>query len=317
VVSYLIQRLIQAIVVIVLVSILIFLIMRLLPADPILIYMSQTDIQSYSTEKLEEMRHELGLDRSLPIQYFKWMANVLQLDLGTSFYYKEKVSVLIGRALPKTVHIGILAFLLSAIVGVLFGVLSAIRRGSWIDNVITLVSNLGVVLPTFWLGILLIYLFAFKLEILPTYGYTSPFDNFWLSTKQIILPVLVLCALPLCLVTRQTRSSMLEIRQQDYIRTAWSKGLKERLVVQRHMLKNSLIPVITVIGMGVPHIFAGSVLVETVFNISGMGQLLVNATNSLDYNLLQGGILIIVAVVVFTNLLVDISYSWIDPRVRY
>ena len=316
-ISYIIQRLIQAIIVIILVSIIIFLIMRILPADPLLIYLSQDEITYYTEEKLEEFRHELGLDKSLPMQYVDWISGVLHLDLGDSFNYKQKVTTLIGRALPKTVHIGIVAFILSAILGIIFGILAAIRRGTWVDNIITPLSNLGVVLPQFWLGILLIYFFAYKWGVLPTYGYTSPFDDFWLSTKQIIMPVIVLGSLPLCLVTRQMRSSMLEITGQDYIRTAWSKGLNEKLVIQRHMLRNSLIPVITVMAMGVPHIFAGSVLVEVVFNISGMGQLLVNATTSSDYNLLQGGILIIVAVVVATNLLVDISYSWIDPRVRY
>ena len=315
--SYIIQRIFQAIIVIILVSIIIFTIMRTLPADPLLIYLSQDDIVYYTEEKLDELRHELGLDKSMPMQYIDWISGVVRLDLGDSFHYKQKVTTLIGRSLPKTVHIGIIAFILSGIFGIIFGILAAIRRGTWIDNFITPLSNLGVVLPQFWLGILLIYFFAYKLGWLPTYGYTSPFVDFWLSTKQIIMPVIVLMSLPLCLVTRQMRSSMLEIAGQDYIRTAWSKGLNEKLVIQKHMLRNSLIPVITVMAMGVPHIFAGSVLVEIVFNISGMGQLLVNATTSSDYNLLQGGMLIIVAVVVATNLIVDISYSWIDPRVRY
>ena len=315
--SYIIQRIFQAIIVIILVSIIIFTIMRTLPADPLLIYLSQDDIVYYTEERLDELRHELGLDKSMPMQYIDWISGVVRLDLGDSFHYKQKVTTLIGRSLPKTVHIGIIAFILSGIFGIIFGILAAIRRGTWIDNFITPLSNLGVVLPQFWLGILLIYFFAYKLGWLPTYGYTSPFVDFWLSTKQIIMPVIVLMSLPLCLVTRQMRSSMLEIAGQDYIRTAWSKGLNEKLVIQKHMLRNSLIPVITVMAMGVPHIFAGSVLVEIVFNISGMGQLLVNATTSSDYNLLQGGMLIIVAVVVATNLIVDISYSWIDPRVRY
>lgn len=315
--SYVIRRLFQAIIVILLVSIIIFLMMRLLPADPILIYVSRSEMESYTPEKLAAMRHEMGLDKSLPLQYFDWISGVVRADFGESFNYREKVLTVIGRYLPVTVHLGIFAFLLSGILGTVFGVLCAIRRGTWIDNIITPLSNLGVVVPSFLLGIILIYFFAFKWGVLPTNGYTSPFTDFWLSTRQIIMPVLVLSALPLCLVTRQTRSSTLEVSRQDYVRTAWSKGLSEKLVVIRHMLKNSLIPVVTVIGMGIPHIFAGSVLVEVVFNISGMGRLLVNATTSLDYNLLQGGIFIIAAVVVTCNLLVDISYSWIDPRVRY
>lgn len=316
-IGFVVRRLSLAIIVCLLVSIIVFLGMRILPADPLLIYVSQSDAASFTPEKMAEMRHEMGLDKSLPVQYADWISHVVQLDFGKSINYREKVVTLIGRRLPVTLNLGILAFLLSGILGILFGMLAGIRRGTWVDTVITTVSNLGVALPPFWLGILLIYIFSFKLALLPTYGYTSPFTNFWLSTRQVILPVIVLSALPLCLVTRQTRSSMLEVQHQDYIRTAWSKGLSEKVVVSRHILKNSLIPVITVIGMGVPVIFAGSVLVEVVFNIPGMGRLLVDAANSLDYNLLQGGILLISVVVVLCNLIVDISYSWLDPRVRY
>jgi peptide/nickel transport system permease protein len=316
-IGFTIRRLFLALVVCLIVSVIVFLGMRLLPADPLLVYLSQSDQASYSTEKLAEMRHEMGLDRPLPVQYGDWLSKVVRLDFGKSIAYKVNVLTLIGRRLPVTVHLGILAFILSGILGVVFGVLSGIRRGTWIDIVITAIANLGVALPPFWLGILLIYIFSFKLGVLPTYGYTSPFENFWLSTRQVILPVLVLSTLPLCLVTRQTRSSMLEVLHQDYIRTAWSKGLSERIIILRHALRNSLIPVITVMGMGVPLIFAGSVLVEVVFNIPGMGRLLVDAANSLDYSLLQGGILLITVVVVLCNLIVDISYSWVDPKVRY
>ena len=316
-IGFTVRRLVLALVVCLIVSIIVFLGLRLLPADPLLIYISQSDQSHYTPEKLAEMRHELGLDRSLPVQYGDWLFKVLRLDFGKSIAYRDNVLAMIGRRLPVTVHLGILAFILSGILGVVFGVLSGIRRGTWIDIIITTVANLGVALPPFWLGILLIYIFSFKLGVLPTFGYTSPFENFWLSARQVILPVLVLSTLPLCLVTRQTRSSMLEVLHQDYIRTAWSKGLTEKVVIIRHTLKNSLIPVLTVLGMGVPLIFAGSVLVEVVFNIPGMGRLLVDAANSLDYSLLQGGILLITVVVVLCNLIVDISYSWVDPRVRY
>jgi peptide/nickel transport system permease protein len=315
--AYIVKRIFQALIVCVLVSILIFVCLRLLPADPILIFITKSDAASYSPEMLDELRHELGLDKSLPMQYFDWVSKVIRLDLGNSFTFKQKVTELLLKRIPVSFHIGIISFILSGILGVIFGVLSGIRRGTWIDNIITPLSNLGVSLPTFWLGIILIYFFSFKWGWLPTYGYTSPFTDFWLSTKQLVMPVLVLMALPLCLVTRQARSSTLEVSRQDYVRTAWAKGLSEKVVITRHILKNCLIPIITVIGMGVPHIFAGEVLVEMVFNIPGMGRMLVDAVTSLDYNLLQSGVLFITIVVVFCNLVVDISYSWVDPRVRY
>ena len=171
--------------------------------------------------------------------------------------------------------------------------------------------------PVFWLGVLGIYFFGLKLGWLPLSGYTSPFEDFWYSIKQLIMPVICLSVIPLASTARQTRSSVLEIVHQDYIRTAWSKGLKEGQVIIRHALKNGLIPVITLLGIQVPIIFGGSVLVETVFNIPGMGRLLVNSVIAQDYPIVQACVLIMAMMVVFSNLLVDLSYGWLDPRIRY
>jgi peptide/nickel transport system permease protein len=185
------------------------------------------------------------------------------------------------------------------------------------DNVLTSLGNLGICVPVFWLGILLIYLFSHKLKWLPTFGYTSPFEDFWLSTKQIILPVLCIAAPGMASAVRLTRSSMLEVLRQDYIRTAWSKGLRERLVIIRHALKNGLIPVITLKGMTMANIVGGSVLIETVFSIPGMGRLMVEAIFSHDYIVIQGAILVVGIILLTVNLLIDLSYGWLDPRVRY
>jgi peptide/nickel transport system permease protein len=182
--------------------------------------------------------------------------------------------------------------------------------------IITL-SNLGITIPAFWLGLLLMYFFGLYLKWLPIMGYTSPFQNFWLNSKQLIMPVICLTVFPIASLARQTRSSMLEVLHQDYIRTAWSKGLRERIVIFRHALKNGIIPIITLTGMSVPIIVGGAVVVETVFNIPGMGRLAVTSLQNEDYPYSQGITLIVASVVLITNLIVDIAYSWADPRIRF
>ncbi|MGB9887876.1 MAG: ABC transporter permease, partial [Moorellales bacterium] len=256
--TYIARRLIHAVVVLVIVSIMVFLIMRLLPGDPLLIYIAQSaELQAMSPEMLQELRHEFGLDRPLVLQYLSWIWGVLHGDLGTSIYYREDVGKLLLERYPVTLHLGLLALAVGAVFGILAGMLAAVKRGTWADKLITPLSYMGITIPVFWLGILLIYLFGLKLRWLPIAGYTSPFENFWLSTKQAIMPVLCMSVFGLAANARQMRSSMLEVISQDYIRTAWSKGLSGRVVVLKHALKNSLIPVITLMGMGVGITFTG------------------------------------------------------------
>jgi len=293
--------------------------MHLMPGDPILMYISQDEYSeaSHTPEQIEALRHKFGLDRPIMVQYLDWMSGVIRGDLGVSILKETTVAYEIGVALPKTVHLGLMAFILSIIIGVPAGVICAVRRGKWMDTAVTTLANIGITAPIFWVGILLIYLFGLYLEILPIYGYTSPSDDFWMSTKQSILPVLCLTLFPLAGSARQTRSAMLEVLREDYIRTAWSKGLTERVIIMRHALKNSLIPVVTLKGMTIRAIFGGQVLVETIFNIPGMGRLAVDALFSNDYAVVQGTVLVIATVVTLANLLIDLSYSWLDPRVRY
>lgn len=315
---YILRRVLLALLVIILVTLMVFFVMRLLPGDPVMLYLSASQsLDSMSPEKINEIRHEYGLDRSLVVQYGMWLGGVLQGDLGTSISMQTKVTKLMIERYPVTVHIGLLAFIFSNILGIAVGLVAAIRRGTWIDTLVTGLAYLGVCVPVFWLGILMIYLFGLKLNVLPIAGYTSPFDNFWLSAKQSVMPVICLSIFGLAAIARQVRSSMLEVICQDYIRTAWAKGLSEQLVVMRHALKNSLIPIVTLIGMGVSMIFGGSVIVETVFAIPGIGRLMVTSLFGHDYVVVQSGVLIIAFIIIFTNLIVDISYGWIDPRIRY
>lgn len=236
---------------------------------------------------------------------------------GMSLFYREHVGTLLAERFPVTLYLGLTAFIISQILGILFGTISALRRGTGTDTAVTLLANLGITVPVFWLGILLIYVFGLKLDWLPRFGYTSPLVDFGRSVRQAVLPVICLAIFPLAAAARQTRSSMLEVIRQDYVRTAWAKGLKERVIVMKHVLKNGLIPVVTLAGISLSLILGGSVLVETVFNIPGMGRLVVEAVQSQDYAIIQAIILITAAMIVAVNLLVDVSYGWLDPRVRY
>ena len=317
--AYILRRLIQTVFVIIIVTLIVFFMMHLMPGDPILMYISQDEYAeaSVTPEQIEALRHKFGLDRPIMVQYLDWMSGVIRGDLGVSILNETTVAYEIGVALPKTVHLGLMAFILSIIIGVPAGVICAVRRGKWMDTAVTTLANIGITAPIFLVGILLIYLFGLYLEILPIYGYTSPSDDFWMSTKQSILPVLCLTLFPLAGSARQTRSAMLEVLREDYIRTAWSKGLTERVIIMRHALKNSLIPVVTLKGMTIRAIFGGQVLVETIFNIPGMGRLAVDALFSNDYAVVQGTVFVIATDVTLANLLIDLSYSWLDPRVRY
>ena len=317
--TYIIQRLIQAVIVLILVTLIVFFVMRLLPGDPLIIYVAMTaEVEAMPPEMLDQLRHEFGLDKPIMVQYVNWLKGIfLHLDFGTSIFYREKVSKLMLERFPVTLHLGVLALILGAVLGVLAGLLAAIRRGRWLDKIVTPLSYIGITMPVFWLGILLIYAFGLKLKWLPIAGYTSPLVDFWMSTKQIVMPVICLALFGLAANARQMRSSMLEVIQQDYIRTAWSKGLRERTVIIRHSLKNSLIPVITLMGMGVGIIFGGSVLIETVFAIPGVGRLLVSSIFGQDYVVVQAITFVIAVIVLMVNLIIDISYGWFDPRIRH
>jgi peptide/nickel transport system permease protein len=315
--QYLFRRLLQVIIILLLVTILIFGAMHFLPGGPLLLFFNQYGLTQLTQQNLDHFIHQYGLDKPLVVQYVDWLKNLAHGEFGTSIVSHKKVSTLLAQSLPITLHLGILAAIISTFLGVLSGTVAAVRRGTWLDTIVTFFSNIGQTVPIFWLGILGIFVFGLSLHWLPLSGYTSPFTNFGLSVRQIIMPVACLCVIPLSYFSRQTRSSVLEVVRQDYVRTAFSKGLRERVVILKHVLKNSLIPVITLIGIQVPMIFGGEVLIETVFNIPGLGRLTVNAILGQDLSIVMACCLIISAMAVFSNLAVDISYAFIDPRIRY
>ncbi len=315
-ISYLTRRVLQAIVVVLLASFLVFGIMHWLPGDPIMIYVTQDSYKQYTAEQIEDLRRQYGLDRPVIVQYGDWLGGVFTGDFGKSITRGTSVADDLARALPVTLYYGLTAFIFAHLIGIPMGIICAVRRGKWLDSTITALANIGMTVPIFWLGIILIYVFSLKLGWLPVGGYTPPTEDLAMSLQQLIMPAFCLALVPLAGSTRQTRSAMLDVIHQDYVRTAWAKGLKERAVVSRHVIKNGILPVVTLSGMAIPMVIGGSVLVENVFSIPGMGFLATQALFNKDYAVVQGVVLVVAIIVVFSNLLVDISYGYLDPRVR-
>ncbi len=317
--GYMIRRVFMGLIVILIVTILVFLLIRLLPGDPLLMYLTQQQFRDtlYDPAQLAQLQERFGLDKPLPMQYIDWIAGMFRGDFGESISLQEPVSKLILDRLPVTIHLSIIGAVFATVFGIGIGIICALRRGTWLDNVLTFLANIGITIPSFWAAIILLYIFGLKLHWVPIGGYTSPFEDFWLNTRQIVLPVFCLSLFGLAANARLTRSCMLDVIAQDYIRTAWAKGLKERVIVVRHTIKNGLIPLIANMGFLVAGLFGGSVIIETLFNINGVGRLLTSALLGQDYMIVQASTLLFTALITFSNIVVDISYGWLDPRIRY
>lgn len=316
--AYIIRRLLMAIVILIIVTLIVFFIMQLLPGDPLVIFLGrQAGTGSISQEQLDQLYVRYGLDKPVIVQYWNWISGVVQGDMGKSIYYHEDVGKLLLERFPVTLDLGIKSFVIYNVLGVIMGMVAALRRGKWLDTFATIISYIGVSIPVFWLGILLIYIFGLKLDWFPIIGFIPLTENVLKNIHHSVLPVFCLSLMGWAVIARQTRSSVLEVMSQDYIRTAWSKGLTERAVILRHILKNSLIPVITLMGIGLGLMFGGQVFVEEVFAIPGIGKLLVGSIFAQDYQVVQSATLVIATIVILVNLIVDISYGWLDPRIRY
>jgi len=315
--TFIIRRVLQSVVVLLLVSLLIFLAIRLLPGDPIYLLVFENTLSGLGEEEIAQLRHEFGLDRPMPVQYLDWLVGVFRGDLGTSIFTRAPVAKEIFRRLPITFEIGMWSIVLSAVIGVPLGIVSAVRRGQWMDQLVVSLSNVGITIPVFWLGLILMLVFGLHLGWLPVMGYTPLSEDVGMHFRRLVMPVICSSIGSIAAVARQTRSSMLEVIHQDYVRTARAKGLTENVIILKHALSNGLIPVITTIGLSIRGIVGGSTVIETVFSIPGMGRLLVNAVQSQDYAFVQGIILIIAAVVVLANLLIELAYAWADPRIRF
>jgi peptide/nickel transport system permease protein len=287
--------------------------LRLTPGDPAAILAGD----AANTEQIAQIRTTLGLDRSIPVQFGIWLGNMLSGDLGESFYYKQKVTTLIGQRLEPTVSLAALTTLIAVLVSVPLGVFAAWRFGGWFDRALMGFSVMGFSVPVFVLAYLLIWLVSLKLGWLPVQGYQRLADGFWPYLRHLLLPSITLSVIYIALIARVTRASVLEALGEDYIRTARAKGLPELRVLVRHALANAAVPIVTVIGIGVALLIGGVVVTESVYAIPGLGRLTVDAVLARDFPTIQGVILFFSFAYVLINLLVDVSYVFFDPRIRY
>ena len=311
--GYIIRRVLATIPVLVVVALVVFALIRFAPGDPAAIIAGQESTQ----EEVEGIRRQLGLDRPLPVQLGIWFRDILRGDLGQSILSKHEVSELIVQRVVPTLSLAVLTEIFALVVAIPIGVLAAWKANSWIDRVVMVFATLGFSIPVFWLGFILIFFFAVKIPLFPAAGYIAPSEDFFSYLHRLALPALATGVIIMALIARMTRATVLETLREDYVRTARSKGLSENIVLIRHALRNAALPIITVIGLGVAALLSGLVVTESVFGIPGLGRLLLNAIVSRDYPIIQGTILIISVVYVIINLLVDISYAFFDPRVRY
>ena len=303
--KYIIKKLLLMIPVLLGLTIIVFLILHLAPGDPV----HKVVGPNATPEVYENVKRSMGLDRPLIIQYFDYLGNLLKGDLGSSILQHRPVADIVMERFPITIGLGVRALLLSFLIAVPVGIIAAVNRNKLLDYFAMTFALVGISMPTFWFGMLLLYFFAYKLRLFPISGYGT-----W---KHLMLPVITMGLTDAAVIARMMRSSMLEVIGQDYIRTARAKGLKEKVVTNKHALKNALIPVITLLGMRMGWIIGGSVTLEIIFSIPGLGRTMVDSIFSRDYPVVQGSILILAASVMISNLIADILYAVVDPRIRY
>ena len=314
-ITYILRRLALMVPVAFLVTVGVFALARLSPADPVVVFAGE----DRDPVVLAQIRKDLGLDQPLPVQYVAWLTRAVQGDLGRSFQTKQRVSDAILERLPATFELGLAALAISITFALVIGILSAVKRNSVVDLLSTSITLMGVSFPTFFLGIVLILLFAYVIpgRIFPPGGYVPITQDVSENLRRLVLPAVTLATASLALNLRQVRSSLLDVFGHDYMRTARAKGLRERTVIARHALKNALIPVVTLIGIQIGAIIEGAVITETIFFWPGVGRLAVQAIPSNDYPVVQGVVLVSALSFMLSTLLVDILYAWIDPRISY
>ncbi len=313
--QYMIRRLLQIVPVLLIVTLMVFALMLAIPGDPARALVGPGE--ALDEEQLEIIRKEFNLDKPVLVQYGIWLSKVVRGDFGRSSQYQRPVLDELRTRAWVTLQFGIAAWVLAVVIAVPAGIISAVYRGRALDYIATLISIGGVAIPNFWFGIMAILVFGVYLGWLPAQGYVNIFEDPIEGLRHMILPVFALGITSCALIMRQTRSAMLEVLAQDYVRTARAKGMSEPVVIGVHALRNALLPVVTVFGLQTGRIFAGAVVIETVFGIPGMGNFMVLAIFARDFMVVQGGVLIMALAVLSANLLTDLIYAWLDPRIRY
>ena len=298
-------------------ALLVFLIMNIIPGDIALLIIGGDQGGDINPQELAKLREQLGLDRPFFVQFFSWLWGVMQFDFGTSLWTGAPVMEELAIRFPLTLEIAIAATIVSTLIAIPLGTIAAIRQDTWIDYVVRIISIGGLAIPAFWTGILIILFLVLMFEWSPPLEYVGLTEDPWANMKQLIWPIVSVGYRYAAVTTRMTRSTVLEVMREDYIRTAWAKGLQEKVVVIKHTLKNAVLPVITIIGTEFAFLIGGLVVTETVFTLNGVGSFLVDAIAHRDIPVVQSLIILIAFVFVFVNLVIDLLYAWIDPRISY
>ena len=315
--QYALKRIGLIIPTVLLVTVIVFAVMRLLPGDPALVILSEGDA-SYTQEELEDLRELLGTNDPIPVQYLRWIGDLAQGDLGTSIDRKGlPVWKLLGPRIPRTLELAILAIIIAVAFAVPLGVISAIKPDSPIDYLARVITLVGISIPTFFAGLLVVLALSKGFNWLPPLGFTDLWEDPWRNIQQMFLPALALGFYDMAFIARVTRSSMMEIIREDYMRTARAKGLAEKVVLVRHGLKNAVLPILTISGWQLGRLFGGTVIIESIFKVPGIGSLLIETVFQRDFPTIQAIIIVIAVSIVIINLMVDLLYGLLDPRIRY
>jgi len=310
--EYIIKRILSVIPILTIVALIVFFLVHLTPGDPAAVILGP----AASITELERLRGEMGLDLPLHIRLFSWLSDVIRGDLGDSLFMRKTVLEAFLDHLGPTLSLALGGQLIAILIAIPLGIIAANKRGSYIDRSVSVFSTLGVSIPNFLLALIMVLLFSVWLSILPVAGFRPLKMGLWIHIRYLILPALTLGIIQAALLTRVTRSSMLEVLNSNYIKTAYAKGLKERAVIIKHAFRNAFIPILTVIGQSFTQLIVGAIVVEIVFNIPGIGQLLINAISRRDFQVIQGSILLIALTFILINLAIDLMYGLLDPRIR-
>ncbi|MCB9422390.1 MAG: ABC transporter permease [Ardenticatenaceae bacterium] len=311
--NFLLRRLLTTLLVMLGVSFVVFMIIHLVPGDPVRIMLGLQADQA----KVEEIRHLMGFDRPLLVQYLDWLGNALRGNLGESFITGQSVSEAVWQRLPATMSLALAALLIGVIIALPAGIISALRPGSILDYVVMFFSQIGVSVPDFWLGILMILLFALTLGWLPPSGFTSPTEDFGEWLQHLVLPAMTVGLITASILTRFIRSAVLESSHLNHVKTARAKGLTQPRIINRHILRNAAIPIVTIIGLQMASLLGGVIIVEIIFAWPGLGRLALDAVTRRDYPMVQGAVLLVAMTFAVVNVLVDVLYAYLDPRVKY
>ena len=316
--AYIIRRLLLMVPLYFVVSVAIFVLLRVTPGDTLLVIAGAGEGGGkLAPEVAAQIRHQWGLDKPIHLQYLDWLGGILRGDFGKSFYYKNKISEDLAKRFPVTLELALMSITISLLIALPVGIISALKQDTWIDYFFRIFTIAGLAMPGFWLGILLILMMVVWFRWIPPFGYVPPWVNPKDNFAQFIFPALILGYRLSAVVSRLTRSQMLEVLREDYIRTAWAKGLKQRTVITRHALKNALLPVVTLSSLELGGLLGGTAIIEIVFVLPGMGRMLVDAIVHRDYPVVQAVVLIIAGIFMSINLIVDVLYAYLDPRIRY